>query len=84
MITGAACTDVYLIAKPVSLHICKLLIVKLPVDICDILRKMRYCPDQIVVLPIHAGAEVLRRTRAMMLFTHTMLPPYSVLFHISQ
>ena len=70
--------------QPVSLHICKILIIKLPVDVCDVLRKMRYCPDQIAVLPIHAGAQVLRRTRAMILFTHTMPPPYSVLFHISQ
>ena len=31
--------------QPVSLHICKLLIIKIPVNICDVLCKMRYCPD---------------------------------------
>lgn len=70
--------------QPVSLHIRKVLIIKLPVDICDILRKMCHRPDQIVVLPIHAGTDILRRARTVILFTHTMPPPYSVLFHISR
>ena len=71
-------------AQPLPLHIRKVLIVKLPVDVCDVLCKMRYCPDQIAGLPIHAGTEILRRARAMILFTHTMPPPYFVLFHTGQ